>query len=230
MQSQSIQPNPQRVGAISAIGMALCYITLFVIFGAILEFPQQADISEKLVYIKSQRLTIDTAYAIGYLIFGTLLLFTVQAVHNRLGDSYSLILNTASIFGLIWVVLMMCAGMITLVGLNTTLNLLETSPKAAEHLFYTYTTIANALGGGIEIVGGLWVLLLSIRGLYIQRLSKGLHVFGCIVGSIGIMTLLQSAPLLKDAFGLTQIVWFTWLGFALYPEASDVKRPGTVSN
>lgn len=91
----------------------------------------------------------------------------------------------------------------------------DSEPEPALALFNSRNLITEALGGGIELVGGLWVLLLSIAGLQQQRFAKALHLLGLIVGSLGILTVLHTLPYLKEAFGLLQLIWFIWLGFAL---------------
>ena len=208
----------QRLGAIALWMMPLCYVCMFVVFGVLLTMPQTDVLADKVAYLIANQGTISVGYISGYLIFGCLLLIAVQALRNSLVEGPSHLLICASAFGFIWVVLMMCSGMIALVGMNTMATLHARGPEHAETLFLVYTTITNALGGGIELVGGLWVLLLSISGMRHHRLSKGLGLFGIMVGLLGILTLYQGVPEFKDAFGLSQIVWFVWMGFVLYPQ------------
>jgi hypothetical protein len=204
-----------KCGGIALLIMPLCYVCMFVIYGVILAIPQTDILSDKIAYIISNQGIISMANICGYLIFGGLLLIAVQAIHNRLAINKSHLLNSASAFGFIWVILMMCSGMTALVGLNTMAALYSKGAEHAETLFIVYTTMVNALGGGVELVGGMWVLLLSICGLRNSMLSKALCVFGVIVGLLGILTVYQGIPELKDAFGLSQIIWFIWLGIAM---------------
>ncbi|RUO41973.1 hypothetical protein CWE22_07470 [Pseudidiomarina aestuarii] len=204
-----------RLGALAFLLMPVCYLGMFIIFGALLAIPQGADINERIGYVVAEQGLIQFAYLLGYLIFGVLLLVSVQAIHNRfLGVSRHL-LNSASLFGFIWVVLMMCAGMIALVGMNTMIMLYSKDPQAAAILFYSYTMVVNALGGGIELVGGMWVLLLSIVGLRSHIFPRLLCWVGFLVGAFGVLTVIPSLPFIKEVFGLTQIVWFIWVGTVL---------------
>lgn len=203
-------------GALSFFSMALCYLSMFIIFGLVLNLPSPDNLKSLIDYVANNQVVISIAYISGYLIFGILLLVAIQATHNRLNKSTHL-LNTASTFGLIWVVLMMCSGMVAIVGMNTMVKLHASGSPHVETLFYVYTTITNSLGGGIELVGGLWVFFLSLVGLRIKQFSKVLNVLGLLVGTLGILTLYQGVPEFKDAFGLSQIVWFIWIGCALLP-------------
>lgn len=211
-------------GASAFFAMPLCYVGMFLIFGVALSIPQSESVNDKIAYIATQESMLSLAYIIGYLIFGTLLLIAVQAMHTRLTTSSSHLMNAASAFGFIWVVLMMCSGMIALTGMHTMLTLFAKGNSHADTLFYVYTTMVNGLGGGIELIGGMWVLLLSIFGLKTAQLAKGLHIFGVIVGVLGILTIMQSLPEMKDAFGVSQIVWFIWMGIALLKSRAEFTK------
>lgn len=209
-------------GAMAFFAMPLCYIAMFVIYAVPLDFPQGEDLPEKVAYVADHQSLIALANIIGYLVFGGLLLIAVQAMHRRFSVTGSDMLNSAGAFGLIWVVLMMCSGMTALVGMDTMVTLHGKGSAHAESLFVSYTTLVNALGGGIELVGGLWVLLLSICGLRHGLLAKGLHVLGLMVGVLGICTVYQGIPEFKDAFGLSQVIWFIWMGIALLRSSNEV--------
>lgn len=202
-------------GASAFFAMPLCYVGMFLIFGVALSIPQSASVSDKIAYIATQQSMLSLAYINGYLIFGTLLLIAVQASHTRLNTFPSHLMNTASAFGFIWVVLMMCSGMVALVGLNTMLSLFAKGSPHADTVFFVYTTVVNGLGGGIELVGGMWVLLLSLHGLRTSQLTKALNLLGVLVGTLGILTVIQSVPEMKEVFGLSQIIWFIWMGIAV---------------
>jgi hypothetical protein len=220
----------RRLGAIALLMMPLCYVCMFVVFGVLLTMPQTDVLTDKIAYLVANQGIISIGYISGYLIFGSLLLVAVQALHNSLAEGPSHLLNCASAFGFIWVVLMMSSGMIALVGMNTMATLHARASEHAETLFLVYTTITNALGGGIELVGGLWVLLLSISGLQHHRLSKGLGLLGIVVGLFGVLTLFQGIPEFKDAFGLSQIVWLVWTGIVLLRKKTSLNGEAVLSS
>jgi len=82
--------------------------------------------------------------------------------------------------------------------------------------------VVNGLGGGNEIVGGLWVLLISWVALRAAGLPKALNYLGAV---IGVVALLSAIPALGDLggmiFGLGQIVWFVWLGIVMLRKSPD---------
>lgn len=82
--------------------------------------------------------------------------------------------------------------------------------ETARHLWAAVSTIHDATGGGIEIVGAIWVFLVSLAGLGSGCLPRGLCVLGLGIGVAGACTLV---PQLADAgavFGIGFIGWYVW--------------------
>jgi len=205
----------QRTGACAFFGMAVCYLCMFVIYGVVLSIPHQAEITEKLSYLIQHKTLISITDTVGYLVFGCLLLVGVVSLYRRSQHTGSQLIDIGSLFGIIWVGLMMSAGMISLIGLEQVAIHFQTNPSQATSLFYAYTTIVNGLGGGIELVGGLWVLLISIASIRHTSFPKLISILGILVGSVGVLTLLHTISEFKMLFGLSQIIWFICVGVVL---------------
>ncbi|MEA4909960.1 MAG: hypothetical protein VB089_20225, partial [Anaerolineaceae bacterium] len=77
--------------------------------------------------------------------------------------------------------------------------------------------VASGLGNGNgEILGGLATLLVSLAALRAGWLPKGLNILGLLVGAVGSLSILPGLTgWLTGVFGLSQMVWFAWLGMAL---------------
>jgi hypothetical protein len=76
--------------------------------------------------------------------------------------------------------------------------------------------VHEGVGGGNEIIGGIWILLISIAALQLKLFPRLLNIIGIIVGIAGILSAIP--PLGNIAgmiFGLIQIIWFIWLGIFL---------------
>ena len=117
-------------------------------------------------------------------------------------------------FGVIWVGLVIASGMIANIGLAAVIKLSVNEPEQAMSLWLTVNIIVEGLGGGNEVVGGFWLLLLSCAALKSQQFSKTLSYFGLFIGLAGIMTI-YPADVLTEIFGMGQIVWFVWLGTSM---------------
>jgi hypothetical protein len=207
-------PGLRAPSAISALLLGLTYIAAFVYFGAFFSFPTAGSPAEKMRFLAEHQLQVSLVYFSIYVLFGVLLAVLVVGLREVLRGVSPPLAGLASLFGAVWVGLVIASGMIFTVGLDHALRLFEESPEAAFALWSTLSAIGDSLGGGNELVGGLWVLLVSLVALKGRVLSPALNYLGCFVGSVGIATV-YPAELLTALFGLSQIIWFLWLALAL---------------
>ena len=107
-----------RTSAVAFFMMPLCYVAMFVFFFVMLDIPHSSPLIEKIGYMAEQKVLISFAYFIGYIVFGCLLLIGVQGVNALLHVNKSELAKFASAFGMMWFVLMMCSGMIAMVGVD----------------------------------------------------------------------------------------------------------------
>jgi hypothetical protein len=76
--------------------------------------------------------------------------------------------------------------------------------------------VQQGLGGETEIVGSLWILLVSWAALRAGGLSRALAYFGVVVSVAGLVTVVPPLrELAGPVFGLGTIVWFAWLGIVM---------------
>ena len=71
--------------------------------------------------------------------------------------------------------------------------------------------MSSGLSGNGEIVGGAWMLLVSLAALKTGGLPRALNVIGLVVAGVGIVSVVPALKDLAMGFGLGQILWFTWL-------------------
>ena len=206
---------------LSAMLLGLIYIAAFVYFGAFFSYPASGTPGEKMRFLAEHQLEVSIVYLSIYVLFGVLLAILVVGVHETLKSASSQMASLASIFGAVWVGLVIASGMIYTVGLDQSVRLLDESPDTAFALWRTVSVVGNSLGGGNEIVGGLWVVLVSLVALKSELLSRRLNYLGCFVGIVGIATI-YPAEVLTEIFGLSQIVWFIWLGVVILRSDAEV--------
>lgn len=212
--------NLYKFGGIAAILEAVIYVSAFILFGAIWDFPSDASVVQKFVFLRENQVVLAVANFAMYVIFGILLAVLVLSLHERLSTKSKTLSQIASIFGLIWVCLVIASGMIANIGLANVVELSVSEPEQARTVWLTVNVLVEGIGGGNEIVGGLWVLLVSIASLKATVYSNKLNYLGVFVGLAGIATV-YPADVLTEVFGLSQIVWFAWLGVVMLiqPEA-----------
>jgi hypothetical protein len=138
----------------------------------------------------------------------------VLAIYHRL-KTYSLICSQIiAAFGIIWAGLVIASGMIGNISLNAVIEMGSKDPENAMLIFSATKIITEGLGGGNEIVGGIWVLLISLTALKGQLYSKISTFLGILVGVAGILTV-YPLDIFTEIFGISQIVWFLWIGIIM---------------
>lgn len=212
--------NLQRLAGFAAVFEAIIYISAFIFFGAFFNFPSGADDLQKLAFLTNNQTKLSIVNFTMYVAFGVLLSVLVLALHQRLKIKSPALSQVAATFGIIWVGLVIASGMIANIGLATIIELALTDTEQAMTVWVIIDTIVEGLGGGNEVVGGLWVLLLSIAAIKINELPNALNYLGIFVGFAGISTI-YPAEVLTEIFGLSQIIWFFWLGVAMLREQSN---------
>jgi hypothetical protein len=151
-----------------------------------------------------------------YVVFGVVLVVLVLALHDRLKAGAPTTMQAATAFGLIWAGLVIASGMISNIGTAVVVDLYSTDPNQAAATWLAINPVVEGLGGGNEVVGGIWTLLVSLAAVRAGMLHRLLNYFGVVVGLVGI---LSAVPALGEVgggiFGLTQILWFAGLGLLL---------------
>ena len=76
--------------------------------------------------------------------------------------------------------------------------------------------VENGIVSGNELVGSLWVFLLSLAALGTGGLTKGLNYLGLVLGIARILTIIPAlAGTMIMIFGPGMIVWSVWLGIVM---------------
>lgn len=204
----------RKAAGLSALAEAAIYCAIFVFYGAYWPYPAQGDVTQKIAFLTEHQHALMVSNLVGYVLFGTLLAVLVTGIHRALKSQQESLSQVASVFGFAWVVLVMASGMIANIGLAQMLKLSATQPDQAWTMWITLTTVVEGLGGGNEVVGGLWVLLVSVAAWQARLFPAWINALGVVVGALGIATM-YPASMLTEMFGLTQIVWFALIGWRL---------------
>lgn len=206
--------NSQKVGGIAAILEAFLYIIGFIFLAVFLspEFESAPTNIDKLRFTLDNKVLFQVWNILIYIIFGVILIPLTISINENFKNSESISTKVTPVLGFIWAVLVIASGMIANIGLDTLDKMIVDNVSAAITSWKTIGVIQNGLGGGVELVGGLWVLLISINGLSQKVFPKILNYLGLLVGIAGILTMVPGLKDLGMVFGLTQIVWFLWIG------------------
>jgi hypothetical protein len=187
-----------------------------VFFMLVVDYTNVVDPIEKVSLLAQHQIGLFIMNIIIYVIFGVLLVVLALALHHRLKDDAPAMVQTATAFALIWATIVIASGMIANIGMEAVLDLHATDPDQAATVWVAIDSVVEGIGGGVEIMGGLWVLLISWVALRAGRLPKALNLIGGVVGAAGIVSIIPALGEIGGMiFGLGQILWFVWLGLVL---------------
>lgn len=156
------------------------------------------------------------AWYIGiFLVFGAALVPLALALRQRFADRTPALADAGMIFAVIWAGLMFATGMISNIGIEAVADLAETDLDGAVTVWSAIDAVTNGLGGGNEIVGGIWIALVSIAGVLTARLPRWLNGVGIVTAIAGVVTVVPDFEAVEMVFGLGSIVWFVGIGIVL---------------
>jgi hypothetical protein len=213
----SDQIVPSRAGGIGGLIAAVTFIFGIALFVTSLSDYTEGDatVAESVDFLVGHQSTLFAWYFVIFLVFGVAIVPLARALHRRLADVSPQLADIGAIFAYIWAGLMFATGMISNIGITAVADLEETDPAAAAALWSAIDTVTEGLGGGNELVGGMWILLVSLAAWGTGRLPTGLNVLGLVSAAAGLVTLVPGLSDVGMIFGLGSIAWFAWIGIVL---------------
>jgi len=208
--------NLQTIGGVAALIEAAIYVAGIAYFLVILDYANVTAPRAEVELFVANQTSLYAMYLLIYVVFGIVLVALVLALHDRLKTGAPSLMQAATAFGLIWAGLVIASGMIANIGIATIIDLYATDPSQATATWLAINPVVEGLGGGNEVIGGVWTLLVSVAALRAGMLHRALNYFGVVVGMAGILSAIPAfGEIGGGIFGLTQIVWFVGLGILL---------------
>ncbi len=206
----------QKFGGFAALYLAAAYLIGIAVFLVVLDYANITDPAQKVALLLEKRMVIFSTNLLMYVFFGVFLVGLSLALYDRLKSYAPAVMQVATAIGIIWAGSLIASGMVSNAGIDPVVALYATDPAQAAISWQGIETVASGLGNGNgEILGGLWTLLISLAGLRSAGLPKALNILGLLVGTVGILSLIPGLTDLTGVFGLSQMVWFVWLGVVL---------------
>jgi hypothetical protein len=221
----------QRAGGVAALYLAAAYLVAMPYFLIVVDYPTAMDAAQKKVaLLVANQNSMYVMHLITYVVFGIVLAALALALWKRLAGSPS-IAAVGGVVGLIWACMLVASGLVFNYGGAAVIELYDKSPAQAVSAWQAIEPVAEGLGSGQgELLGGLWVLLVSLAALRTAGLPKALNWVGILIGIAGIAS---AIPVLLEAryiFGLLEIVWFIWVGIVMFrTRASEESQRQSVS-
>lgn len=206
----------QKAGGSAALLHAAAYVVGMVL-GFTLIFPLlDAAPDQYLKFLAENQTLVYVWNLISYWGSAITLVIMVLALYERLKDVSPALAQTSAACGLIWAGLIIASGNLMLHNLGVVAELYGTDPAQAATAWTALESVENGITSGNELVGSLWVLLLSLAAWRTGALPRALNTLGVLLGVAGTLTIIPAlAESLIMIFGPGMIVWSVWVGLAL---------------
>lgn len=220
----------QKAGGVAAIYLALAYLAAMPFFLLVVDYLSATTAADKVALVVGNYSSMYAMYLITYIFFGIVLGVLVLALHDRLRIHAPATVRVGTAIGLLWSFALVASGMVFTYGMTTIAGLATTDPELARLTWQSIEPVAEGLGGaGGELLGGLWVLMISWVALRSGVLPRPLGMLGMIVGIAGLVSVVPPLHGIAFAFGLLQIVWFAWTGVVLINTRTGASRAARTS-
>ena len=217
----------RKPGGVSALIAASTVVVGLGMFATMLTDYTTGDPepAESVAFVADNHATLYIWNTITLIVFGALLVVVALTLHERLKDRTPVLAQISAAFGLIWAGLLLAGGMVTNIGLGAVADLSASQSTQAESVWLTLDAVQSGLTGGNEIVGGIWILLISWAALKTASLPKALNYLGLVMGVSALATVVPALEMVAIVFGLGLIVWFAWLGIFLLRQTEPIDEP-----
>lgn len=205
----------QKLGGLAALYEAAAYVMGMVFFLVVMDSSAAVQPAQQLALLVENQLSMQAIILLTYVVFGVFLVLLALALHDRLRDGSPAIMQTATVFGLIWACLLIASGMVYNSGQAAVVALAGSEPAQAASAWVALDAVHAGLGGEAEVLGGLWTLLVSWAALRSGQLPRVLNYLGLGVGFAGIASIIPGLTMMVAVFALGQIAWFVWLGILM---------------
>jgi hypothetical protein len=208
--------NLQKMGGVAALYEAAAYIVGMIGFLLVVDVSGVVDPVQKVALMVDNLTFLYIMYLIIYVVWGVFMVVLALALYERLKAGSPAIMQTATVFGIFWGCVIIISGMINNSGMENVVDLYGTDPAQAATVWLAIDSVIEGLAGSNEILGGIWILLLSWAALRGGELPRALNYLGVAVGVAGILSVVPAlAEIFIYIFALGQIVWFIWLGIVM---------------
>ena len=216
----------QQAGGLAALYLAVAYLLAMPFFLLLVDYQSAVDPVAKVASLAANHGPMEVMYLISYVVFGIALSILALALYERLKPAAPALMQIATAVGLIWAGMLIASGLVFNAGMGAVVSLYPASPAQAVSMWQAIEPVSAGLSGSNgEILGGLWVLLVSIAVLRTGGFSRVFGWFGLVVGAIGLASVIPPLADLAILFGLTQIGWFVWLGFSMLRHTERSGQP-----
>lgn len=204
-----------RIGGIAALIAGATYFVGFALFFTLLSGSADMGTAEYVGFLVDNQPIMYAWTTTIYVVNGAALVVLAIALHGVLRPRYPNLSSIAAAFGLIWAGLVIASGMLRLTDLGLVATMHAADPAAAVDLWPALAAVEEGLGGGVEVPGGIWAILVSVAALRTNALPRWIAIVGIVAGAAGILTLVPGVEEFEAIFGLGLMTWFFDAGIVM---------------
>ena len=201
-------PTPfRRAAAWAALFLALSYVLAFGLQATLFNPDPGLSAAARFEFLLQHQRAFQ-AWLLLYPLMALALAPLILGLQERLGPQAPHWMALAVPMGWIWVALLLVSGMVGILGVELAARLHQQPENRALALGLAQATgvIQNALGGGNELVGGVWTLLLAAAARPVW--GRALMLLSGLIGVAGVLSIWPPLADTVMVFGLGQILWF----------------------
>jgi hypothetical protein len=214
----------QKMGGIAALGVVASWVVslglLFILLIPTGYATRDIDYGQFVTFLADNQ-TIMYIWYLNILLGSVFVVVLALALYERLKTRSLAMVQTATAFGFLWGALGIASGLVWIYALDVVVDLFSKDQAQAASAWLMLDAVANGLGGEFEIMGGIWILLISWAALRIGGLPRALNYLGVMVGVAGILTIVTGLDVVLPALDVPEtvfvlvIVWLVWLGIVM---------------
>jgi hypothetical protein len=205
-----------RIGGAAALYLAGALLAAMPYFLLVVDYPSATTAGDKVNLVVDNYPSMYAVYIATYVLFGMAVGLLGLALYDRLAAVAPAIMRAATAVALLWSFVLVASGMVFTYGMTTIVDLHQTDPAQAQQTWQAIEPVAMAMGGaGGELLGGMWLLILSLAAFRGHALARTVCWLGLIIGVLGIISIVPPLQPAAIAFGLLQIVWFLCIAWIL---------------
>lgn len=152
-------------GGLAAITEAFTYIFGFILFFVVLDSSGFETPKLYLEFVIQNRDTFFLGYLVSGIVFSFVLIILVQAIFQRFKQSSPEFMKFTAVVGYLWAFIVLASSFVFLTSLEVLAKYYALDAEQALTINRAVNVVVDALGGGIELVGAVWVLAISYVGL-----------------------------------------------------------------
>lgn len=192
----------------------LAYILGIVYFAGITGLISVNSVQEKINIFANNYVSMFIVTNLIYVVFGFMIAVLSFLIYDLLKKG--LFNKVGLAIGLFWSFAVILAGIVFNTGMKKVLEINLVDSNFAIQIWTIVDIIFDSIGGGTEILGGVWILIISILALREKTFNYYINIMGIIIGISGILSHIPSLEVFQMVFGLLQITWFFAIAYPLY--------------